>query len=183
MSEKFEPIDRQPYRAEITDQGTSETKTGVPIVKIYCRLLGKPGASDPDAVVDPIPVGQRPEVEVVTFLDETHEYYGFRARDLEENLGWDAAAGDASTLDPRTEGYINVVGKRITIAPTVKDDKVYWGFCRGERKLKRFVGDKPVTNLKAKASGMAAAYAAFKAKKSGGVPAGAEAGAAEPIPF
>jgi hypothetical protein len=176
----FEPVDRQPYRAEITDQGTTESKDGTPIVKIYCRVLGKPGASDPDALVDPLPHGQRPEVEVVTFLNENDANCGFRVRDLVENLGWDPATG-LEALDPRTEGYLNVVGRMVTIAPAVKGEKTYWNFCRTERKLKRFVGDKPLENLKAKKAGILQRYLDLQKKKDD---APAMAGAGESaIPF
>jgi hypothetical protein len=173
----FEPIDRQPYRAEITDQGTNKTKAGVPVVKIYCRILGKPGPTDPDKLVDAIPAGNRPEVEVPTFLDESSSNCGFRVRDLVENLGWDPEEG-LEAFDPKTEGYLNLVGKRLTIAPAVKSDgKVFWNFCRAERKIKRFVGDLSVEDAKSKNSGILAAYQALQTKKNDGVPQG------EPVPF
>jgi len=180
LAEKFEPVDRQPYVAEITDQGTSETKSGTPIVKLYFRLLGKAGNS-PDGIVDAFKVGERPEVEMSIFLNPDDQYCGFRTRDLVENLGWDPEKG-IEALDPRTKGFLNVVGKKLTIAPNLKGDKVYWNFTRQERKLKRFIGDKPVENLKAKSPGVLQKYLELKNKKNDGVPQEAVA-AGEPIPF
>lgn len=178
MSDKFEPVENQMYRAEITDQGTTESKNGTPIVKVYCRLLGKPGVGNPDDVTDPIAAGRRPEVEVVSFLDETSEQCGFRVRDLVENLGWDPADG-IEKLDPRTPDYLNVTGKRVNVVAVFKGEKTYWNFARGEKKLKRFVGDKPVENLKAKKAGVLQRYLDLQNKKNDGVPAGT----GEAIPF
>jgi hypothetical protein len=179
--DKFEPVDRQPYRAEITDQGTTLSKQGTPVVKLYARVLGKPGTANPDELVDPIPAGFKPEVELVFWLDENDANCGYRARDLVENLGWDPDTG-VEGLDPRTPGHLNVVGKRVTIAPTHKGEKTYWNFCRQERKLRRFVGDQPVEALKPKNAGIMARYRALKEKKNDGAPAEAVA-AGEAIPF
>lgn len=137
----YEWIDRQPYYAEIIDQGLSKTKTGKVNIKFYLRVLGKvKNPFDVENSLEEIP-GYH-EIEMVFWLDGTEDQLNFRLKDL-QRMGLEG--DDLTVVDPRHEKHQSFKGHKLMVAPKIQEtdngNRIYWNPLAEPKQKKRFIGD------------------------------------------
>lgn len=171
MSEPYEYIDRQPYYAECVDQGFSQEKSGKIVFKLYCRVLGKPKSlTDPAGTLEPVN-DPNPEKEIRMSFDGNPDYVAWRIRDL-QSLGFTGT--DLSVLAPSAPNHQSFVGKKLIIAPNIKDEgRTFWNVMPQK---KRYINDVSLDQVKAKTDGLASVFQKLTEKK-------AEKKKTEAVPF
>lgn len=151
----YEFIDRQPYFAEVVDQGLSETKDGNILFKLFFKILGKViDPADPEKNLESI--GAYQEAEMRFGFNGTPEMIQWRMRDL-ASLGFKGES--LEVLDPRTDNHQSFVGQKILVSPNIKSQNegekpvIYWNLMQAK---KRFVRDLDLKKSSAKLNKLSA---------------------------